>query len=305
MRQLLYRLIYQPQANFLLRNLNRLLRPLLPGVELPPSGQVSFQIEDKTFRMETNQTSYLTYLLYWKGPLAFEYTPLFIRLISKLRCFYDIGANLGYYSLLAAMYHPSIRVKSFEPAPASLHFLRRNVALNGQEARIRVEALALSDQNGQASFFEVRNPKYPYLKHHIAGESNLTGQSNKGSRRRDADYHPYRVETCTLDAYCAAHPEDCPELMKLDTEGSEHLILGQGLETLRRHKPILICEILFQVIEDKLEDLLKPLGYEFYFHTPAGLRRVETLRRQEDDGVRDCFFVHPERCALIEPFLAS
>ncbi len=305
MSHLLYRIIYQPQINFVLRNINRIFRGVLPGITLPPTGLVKYKVKGKTMWLRTNQSSYVTYLIYWNGVLSFEYSPIFVELIKDIKCYYDVGANLGYYSLLAAMFNPDVRVKSFEPSPAILRFLNENVKLNNLSKNITVESLALSNSNGETSFYEVHNPKYSYLKYHLAGESNLTGQSNKGSRRQNKDYFPYPVTIQTLDTYTSEHPDDFPGLIKMDTEGTEYTILEKGTETLLKYKPIVICEILFQVIEDKLEAIMKPLGFEFYFHTPEGLRKVDTLIRDTDDKVRDCFFVHPEKRSLIERFIVA
>jgi hypothetical protein len=46
-------------------------------------------------------------------------------------------------------------------------------------------------------------------------------------------------------------------------------------------------------------------GYEFYNHTPQGLKKVRTITRKADDGVSNCFFVHPENFHLIEEFVVA
>lgn len=48
--------------------------------------------------------------------MQFEYTDIFVRLIRKVEGFYDIGANIGYYSLLAASENAQITIVGFEPA---------------------------------------------------------------------------------------------------------------------------------------------------------------------------------------------
>ena len=68
-------------------------------------------------------------------------------------------------------------------------------------------------------------------------------------------------------------------------------------------KPIVICETLYSKIENKLEEIMKPLGYNFYNHTPHGLLKVDSINRKDDNGVRNCFFVHPSKLSLIEEFV--
>ncbi len=132
MLQFLYKVIYQPQINFILRNINRLLLPVLPkNIKIPPSGITRIKLgNQKKVYLKTNQTSYLTQLVFWNGHQNFEYTEIFLQLINKVSSFYDIGANIGYYSLLAAAKNPNIKVYGFEPALGPLYFLKENVKRN-------------------------------------------------------------------------------------------------------------------------------------------------------------------------------
>ncbi|MDX5426618.1 MAG: hypothetical protein LPK46_00670, partial [Bacteroidota bacterium] len=80
--------------------------------------------------------------------------------------------------------------------------------------------------------------------------------------------------------------------------------LEQGSTVLSDLKPIVICETLFNKIEHKLERIFSSYGYEFYNHTDKGLEKVKSITRLNDDGVRNCFFVHPSKFHLIEEFVA-
>ena len=68
-------------------------------------------------------------------------------------------------------------------------------------------------------------------------------------------------------------------------------------------KPIIICETLFNTIEPELESIFKLYGYDFYNHTESGLEKVTSIIREKDNGVRNCFFVHPSKYHLIEEFI--
>ncbi|MEL7121888.1 MAG: hypothetical protein AAFO07_20740, partial [Bacteroidota bacterium] len=68
-------------------------------------------------------------------------------------------------------------------------------------------------------------------------------------------------------------------------------------------KPIVICETLFNTIESELESIFKNYGYEIYNHTDKGLKKVDSIVRAEDDGIRNCFFVHPSKKEIIEEFV--
>jgi len=249
--------------------------------------------------MQTNQTSHLTKLLYWEGYTSFEYTDIFLELIKKTPVFFDIGANIGYYSLLAVAENKASQVVAFEPAVGPLHFLKENVRINNMQSDIVVESCALSDREGEIEFFELRSSKYPYL------EYNLSGENNTGGVADGKVYKSVKVKTETLDAYVNRKGIDQIDLIKIDTEGTEDGILRNATHVLSTLRPIVICETLFDTIEAELEEIMRGYGYGFYNHTPAGLIEVQTLARSHDDGIYNCFFVHPTKRHLIEPFIAQ
>lgn len=298
MKQIIYRIIYHHCVNAWLRNLNKLLRPILPAqLKLPPSGVLKLRNKDgKVLKLKTNQTNYLSQKIFWEGYENFEYTGIFIRLVKKMKTFYDVGANIGYYSLLASMENAAIRVVGFEPAGGPLFYFKENVRLNKYQ-NITIEPLALSNQEGEITFYEIKNKKYTYLKHSLSGESNTGGV---GSEKK---HIAISVKTTTLDRYVADQSEKHIDLIKLDTEGTEHFILEKSQAVLSIMKPIVICETLFQTIEPELEIVFKSAGYEFYNHTENGLKKTESIIRIKDDGVRNCFFVHPSKRHLIEEFV--
>ncbi len=298
MKQLFYQVIYSAGPNFILRNVNKVVSKILPGiVKLPPSGTISMNTGTGTLKIKTNQTNYLTHLVFWEGYRNFEYTELFLDLIKNISTFYDIGANIGYYSLLASVENPRVQVYSFEPAIGPLYYLRENIQLNNLK-NIRVEPIALSHlRDGQIEFYEIHNKKYAYLQYNLAGEGNA------GSQTTGRNFVINKVPTTTLDCFFADHAEHKVDLIKMDTEGTEHLILENAGMVLDTMKPIIICETLFNTIESELETIMLKHGYQFYNHVPGGLQKTETIKRTVDNGVRNCFFVHPDRLSLIQKYI--
>ncbi|MFZ5970656.1 MAG: FkbM family methyltransferase [Bacteroidota bacterium] len=295
MMKLVYWFIYNPPVNYFLRSLCKLLAPLT-GFQLPPSGIIKIELtERRSFRMATNQTSYVTNKLYYEGAQAFEYTHIFERLITQCRTFVDVGANTGYYSLLAATSGPT-QVYAFEPSPGPLYYLRLNVNLNHFSRQIRVFDVALSDEQGSLTFYSTVNEKYN-LEHHLGGIGSLI-PSRKNQK-------PIKVSSIKLDQFVEEEKMNYVDLIKIDTEGSEHLILKGATETIKKYQPIIICETLFNKIESKLEQEMSKHGYVFLNHTPKGLKQVQTLQRQEDDGVRDCFFVPPSKLDWVKSWIIT
>ena len=284
--------------NRILRNINRAFAGIT-RFRLRPYGVLEVRYGDVHFRMATNETSYVTKQLFWKGPGNFEYTPIFKKLIRRCNVFVDIGANTGYYSLLAAKTNPGVVVHAFEPASGPFHFLERNVELNNLRDRVRVHAVALSNRKGEVEFFEIVNPAGTYARHNLSGVGGLkkTHETQEQSVRR-------KVRAERLDEFRRSLPPGPIDLMKIDTEGTEDLVLEGAASTIREHKPIIICETLFNKIEAKLEAIMKAHGYLFFNHFDGKLHATATLVRASDNGVSDCFFVHPDKVNLIEEFLA-
>lgn len=299
MKSLLYKIIYQPSINRATTKLVRTINKLSgKKYQIPPSGIIDFELQNgKKLYLATNQTSYLTKVIYWDGLEKFEYTRIFMDLINNCQTFVDIGANIGYYSLLAAKINPDIAVYSFEPAKGPLHFLKQNVDLNKASNCVEVSDLALSSETGKVDFYEYLNPKYPYLKHNLGGTSSLKHKETQKVVSKT------KVKTITLDSFVADRNIAQVDLIKIDTEGTEDKILSKAEKTINRDRPIIICETLFKKIESELEKIMRGHDYLFFNHADNRLIQVDTIVREKDDGVRDCFFIPKEKIHLINKYL--
>lgn len=298
--QILYKIIYQKNINTILRSINKSLQSVLPNkIRIPPSGEITLNTDSGKLKMSTNQTSYLTQLLFWNGYKAFEYSEIFEILTKKASNFLDIGSNIGYYSLLAVQSNPKIVAYAFEPALGPKHFLNVNIKLNGFEKNILPVDLALSNETGIIDFYEVESLKYQYLNYNLAGEGNA------GTKKTSRNFVKNTVNATTLSAFVASQNLEHIDLIKIDTEGTEFEILMSGKSEIKKFEPIVICETLFNTIEGKLEDFFIDLDYDLFNHTKLGLKKVDTLRRTTDDGVRNCFFVPKSKLEWITPFIVK
>lgn len=125
---------------------------------------------------------------------------------------FDVGANLGAYTLLFAQWvGPAGRIHAFEPAPGARRGLERHLALNRLSDRVTVHHEAVSDGPGVARF---------------------TGDGVQGDNRLAGDgAGTIDVTTTSLDAICAAHGLT-PALIKLDVEGAELAVLRGARATI-------------------------------------------------------------------------
>jgi FkbM family methyltransferase len=175
---------------------------------LRPKDDAMVAVKDFGFRLYLDsRDTYLACTLLMLG----HYEPVASRIFSSLlkegMTVVDIGAQVGYYTVLSAMrVGPSGKVFAFEPEPKHFRLLRRNLSANGL-TNVFVEQKALLDQSGMQHFY-------------LASE-NL---GRHGIYRQDDSVEQIEVETTTLDRFFSNRQEKV-QVIKLDAEGAEPLIL--------------------------------------------------------------------------------
>ena len=89
----------------------------------------------------------------WRGFEA-PLPALFAACLDERSVVLDIGANTGFYSLLAAGFHPDVRVHAFEPVPDIAAILVENLKLNGfAPEAVRVNRVAVGSENGETELY--------------------------------------------------------------------------------------------------------------------------------------------------------
>jgi FkbM family methyltransferase len=158
---------------------------------------------------------------------------------------YDVGANVGFFSLLAArLVGAEGRVYAFDPVPQNAAAVRANAALNGFA---NVAALELAA--GAAAARE------PLLVVEDLSWSHLASRGDHPQAERTVE-----VEVAALDDLVAAGELEPPTFVKIDVEGSEVEVLRGMRETLARHRPVVVCEL--HATNAAVADALDELGYE-------------------------------------------
>ena len=124
-------LLYDETINALTRSLLRPFRAVLPtSVKFPVNGTMMVRGKSApSFKMNTNPTNAVTKFLFWNDIEGFEFNAVqvFLKLLPQTNVFFDIGSNIGYYSLLAASAsNDSIETYAFEPMPSIYDYLVKN-----------------------------------------------------------------------------------------------------------------------------------------------------------------------------------
>ncbi len=301
MISIIYRIIYSPFINYILRNINRLLKNIFPGIKLPPSGIMKIKLSGgETIRLKTNQTDFVAFWVYWKGLYTYEYTSIFEKIIGKVNGFVDIGSNGGLYSLIAAKKSKNIKILAFDPSNAANYFVNENIRINGFSDKIRFFKIAMSDKTETLDFFEVKNRKYPYLKYNLGGSSSLINHPKL--------FNKISVQAYSFDNFLAENPKYNFEIdfIKIDAEGAEPNIIRGMKATIEKYKPIIVCEILMDNVGGEIEKLFSDLGYLFFLNRGKDLIPVkQILKNESDDEIYNYFLVHPSKLHLVQEFITK
>ena len=169
--------------------------------------------------------------------------------------FLDVGANIGFYTLLFANHSHIISVLAFEPNAHCAAEIGKNLALNGLTTRVKIHEMALSDTQGTAILS---------LTSKFGGDSGL------------ADTHLFkqfvkfeqRVRVSRLDDIVQCNGN--PLLIKIDVEGHEYHTLKGAVSTLRENFGFLQLEILEQNPDkEAIVNLLRSIGWDQLLSTGA------------------------------------
>ena len=175
----------------------------------------------------------------WLGSYEYHKRRLFEKLIHAGDTVYDIGAHVGFYTLLASILTgPAGRVYAFEPLPRNVRYLRKHLALN-RVANVTVFEAAVTDTDGFTDFQE--------------SDSHLEGRVTPGGN--------LRLKTVSLDRLVTAATIAPPHFLKVDAEGAEFAVLTGAREILAQFRPVIFLATHGASLRRDCGNLLTSLGY--------------------------------------------
>jgi FkbM family methyltransferase len=162
----------------------------------------------------------------------------------------DIGANIGYYSLVCAeLVGPEGKVYAFEPTPRTFEILKCNIHNNGFDAIVAPYQYGVSNVNQKAQLY--------------------INDYNKGDNRlyKSADMKSIDIDLVTIDSFLK--PSGKIDVIKMDIQGAEALAVKGMSQLLQKDKPIIVMEFWPHRIKrlgiepkEMLQDLVT-IGYSF------------------------------------------
>lgn len=176
-----------------------------------------------------------------EGRYEVDQTQAFVDMIKPGDCVFDVGAHVGWYSLLSArLVGDSGKVLAFEANPRNYWYLDRHIRQNGVAGTVEAAHLGIADKRGNLYF---------------------QGGTGTGTGRL-AETGEVRVPAKSIDEIVAER--NCtPTHIKIDVEGGEMAVLEGASETLSRHKPVLFLSTHGADIKAQCMDYLAEKGYTF------------------------------------------
>lgn len=205
---------------------------------------------ERTIKINHNSLSMLfstpNKLCYWRAETFSSKEPETLEWIDKFpeeSCFWDVGANIGLYSVYAAK-QCKAKVYAFEPSVFNLELLARNIYLNNLVERVCIISNPLSEKNG------VNNLKMTSMEW---GEAGSTFGENYGYDGKNLEnIFEYKIIGLSMDDVLTWLLIPQPDFIKIDVDGIEPLILKGGLKVLKKVK-----ELLIEVNDDFLEQAIQ------------------------------------------------
>ncbi len=186
------------------------------------------------------------------------------RFLRPGMTFFDIGANLGLYTIIAGnILRENGKVHSFEPSQREFKRLKRNVSLN-RLSNVVLNRMAVLDRETEVKLSVCDDARAAY--------NSLCAITHPGAI--NSFIRQETVQSTTIDAYLQQNDVKRVNLIKMDIEGAEILALRGGANLLKqRHSPVVIFECAECAIQrdgegqrqfGRIRDLFSEYGYILY-----------------------------------------
>ena len=173
-------------------------------------------------------------LVEWRVDTYFSKEPETLEWIDSFKekenlIFWDIGANIGLYSIYNSLKHPQSTTIAFEPSSSNLRVLTRNISINNLEKNIKVVSIPLT--NKKNIFQEMKEGQFVE-----GGALNSFGEEFDFEGKKFQPSMKYNLLGTTMNYFIENSILDIPDYIKIDVDGIEHLILQGGDKFLNNEK---------------------------------------------------------------------
>ena len=179
------------------------------------------------FFIPNETTKWRVDTLFIKEPETLEWIDSFDN--SSDFIFWDIGANIGLYSIYNTLKNKNSQTISFEPSTSNLRVLSRNISINNLEKKIKIFSQPLS--NRENYFMVMKESQFIE-----GGALNDFGEAFDFNGEKFQSKMNYKILGTTIDYLLEANILDVPNYIKIDVDGIEHLILDGANKYLSNKK---------------------------------------------------------------------
>jgi FkbM family methyltransferase len=169
-----------------------------------------------------------------------DVTRFFLRLVKPGMHIVEVGANVGYYTLLAcSLVGPTGRVTAFEANPASVALTRRSLLVNGFRDRATITGMAIIDAPGAVVLHRLDQRQ---------GDSSIFDFSDEQLAFAGDRVTKLEVPATSLDAFF--EKDDPIDLIRMDVEGAEPLVFDGMRHILERNPRI---QIMLEFFPERIQ----------------------------------------------------
>ena len=201
-------------------------------------------------------------LLEWRVDTYFSKEPETLEWIDSFQekdnlIFWDIGANIGLYSIYNSLKHPKSTTIAFEPSSSNLRVLTRNISINNLEKNIKVVSIPLT--NKENIFQEMKEGQFIE-----GGALNSFGERFDFEGKEFIPNMKYNLLGTTINYFLENSILDIPDYIKIDVDGIEHLILEGGDKFLNDKKVESLSIEINENFKEQYDKVLNLMNkYEF------------------------------------------
>jgi FkbM family methyltransferase len=236
-------------------------------MHLPRAGTVRLALPNgETLRLWSRADDWISTQIFWGGISGYEpeAVPLWFHLAEDAEVIVDVGAFVGYMTLLAALANRRARVVSLEPYPPTFHRLLRNLEINRVD---NVDAVNIAAGSAEGTA----------VLHHARDGFSSGASLNPAHLEAITDLVKTEVPVRRLDSLFGELGLERVDLIKLDTETTEPDVIEGAATTIARDLPHIVCEVLNGYSAARLTRMLTPLGYRFYELLIDGVREHDAV----------------------------
>tara|TARA_Y100001970_G_scaffold30686_1_gene38114 strand:+ start:969 stop:1838 length:870 start_codon:yes stop_codon:yes gene_type:complete len=217
----------------------------------------SIQILDKKikFFVPNQITNWRVDTYFSKEPETLEWIDSFEKKDNLI--FWDIGANIGLYSIYNSLKNPKSTTISFEPSSSNIRILTRNISINNLEKKIKVVPIPLT--NKENIFQEMNEGQFIE-----GGALNSFGEKFDFEGKDLKPIMKYNLLGTTMNYFIKNSILEIPDYIKIDVDGIEHLILQGGDKFLNNKKVKSLSIEINENFKEQFETILNLMKkYQF------------------------------------------